>query len=82
MGNYILLSDMGEEHRSYALGTMRNFLPVFPEVQEYLVCKTLFFLHANGLILYLNEDKVFKIVYSHLMFTILQILSWEYLLTM
>lgn len=76
-----LLLNKEEEHRAYTLGTMSNFFPAFPEVQEYLVCKAVFFLRANGLVLYLNEDKVSRVLYSHLMLVIFQILSWEYLLT-
>lgn len=43
-------------------------------MQDCLLC-------ANGLVLYLKEDKVSRVVYSHLMLVIFQILSWEYLLT-
>lgn len=53
-----------EEHGEYILSTIRNFFLIFPEVQECSVDKTMFCLHANDLILHVNEDSFQNIVFT------------------
>lgn len=64
--NDALLSNVEEEHKRCLHSTMRSFFPIFPDVQEYLLCKTMFFLCANSLILCLNEDKAFRVFISNI----------------